>query len=116
MTAIKECFRLTKELYELLKISISTEERDQKIERITELLAKREEILPRLQKPSSLKEGEMAKQIVAMNTFVDQKLKVLQGEIQRDRNNLKKKKTGAKKYTNPYENMQFDGMFYDKRK
>ncbi|KUP05250.1 hypothetical protein Q75_13450 [Bacillus coahuilensis p1.1.43] len=116
MSHIQTCFLLTKELFALLKTSISTEEREDKMVQVTELLHEREDILPRLTKPATLQEEEMAGQIVAMNMFIDQQLTILLGDIQRDRNGLKKKKMSAKRYTNPYANMQYDGMFYDKRK
>jgi flagellar protein FliT len=115
--AVQNCFDITKELFEVLTAPHSGEQdRDQTIERIDNLVDKREGLLKDIQPPFSEEEKELGQQMVKMNKVIDQKLSLLREEIKRDMNGINKKKTNVKKYSNPYENMQFDGVYYDKRK
>jgi flagellar protein FliT len=50
-----------------------------------------------------------------LNQQVDRLLMLQKQEIQRDIQEINKKKQSSNKYTNPYENLSIDGMFYDKR-
>ncbi len=115
--AVQNCFDITKELFEVLTAPHSGEQdRDQTIERIDNLIDKREGLLKDIQPPFSEKEKELGQQMLKMNKVIDQKLSLLREEIKRDMNGINKKKTNVKKYSNPYENMQSDGVYYDKRK
>jgi flagellar protein FliT len=114
MTAIQRCYDLTTELLQVVG-SIDEEGRDNAITKIEELLGKRQAILEQLKPPFSNEENELGKGIVKMNRVLDTKLILISNKVQRDMNGLNKKKASAKKYTNPYESVNFDGMFYDKR-
>jgi flagellar protein FliT len=115
--AVQNCFDITKELFGILTASNSSEQdRDQTIERIDNLIDKREGVLKDIQSPFSEEEKELGQQMVKMNKVIDNKLSLLREEIKRDMNGINKKKTNVKKYSNPYENMQSDGVYYDKRK
>jgi flagellar protein FliT len=115
MSAVEECYDLTKELLILLD-KVDSENRDQVIEKVEALLDQRESFLKSIHPPFSEGEKAQGDQIVQWNSIIDKKLILLRTEIKRDMNGLNKKKTSVKKYTNPYDSMQFDGMFYDKRK
>ncbi|WP_335871570.1 flagellar protein FliT [Bacillus sp. 2205SS5-2] len=113
MSAIKECYQLTKKLYDLVK---SEGERESKIDHLTSLLDERESILTAIQPPFTGDEKKLGQQIVLMNKVIESEMQSVKTAIDRDRNGLNKKKTSVQKYVNPYESLQYDGMFYDKKK
>ncbi|WP_064093076.1 hypothetical protein [Rossellomorea aquimaris] len=114
MSSILRCHSITKELKEV--IEQGNESRDAKIERIEALLEKRQSLLGSLNPPFSEEEQALGKQMMTWNKEIDSKLVQIRAEVKRDMNGLSKKKTSAQKYNNPYESMQFDGVFYDKKK
>lgn len=115
MTLVKECYDLTRNLLQAVQ-SVTTENRDETIETVEELLERREKLLSSIKPPFSNEDRRLGQELVSMNREIDVKLSLIQSHIQRDINGLNKKKTSMKKYTNPYESVNFDGMFYDKRK
>ncbi|GLI86548.1 hypothetical protein ANABIO32_43630 [Rossellomorea marisflavi] len=112
MSAVLECHKITKRLKALLD---GEGDRESKINSIDSLLVEREQLLPSITPPYSLEEQRLGREIVLWNKQIDQKLAGLKIDIKRDMNGVSKTKTTVKKYTNPYESMQTDGMFYDKR-
>jgi flagellar protein FliT len=114
MTVVQRCYDLTNDLLQVVQ-SFNEENRDDVINQIEELLEKRQDILQQIKPPFSNEEHALGQEIVKMNRALDTKLILISNEVQRDMNGLNKKKVSAKKYTNPYESVNFDGMFYDKR-
>ncbi|WP_370295151.1 flagellar protein FliT [Rossellomorea marisflavi] len=112
MGAVHQCHDITNQLKVLLD---GEGERDSKIESIENLLNQREPLLSSITPPYSLEEQSLGKEIVFWNKQIDQKLVELKIDIKRDMNGVSKTKTTVQRYTNPYESMQTDGMFYDKR-
>jgi flagellar protein FliT len=91
-------------------------DRDVRIEKIQSLLDQREEILKSIQPPFTQQEKELGKQLVELDQQVKQLLQKQKQEIQRDLKQLHMKKESNQKYTNPYESLPVDGLFYDKQK
>ena len=91
-------------------------DRDVQIEKIQDLLDQREELLKSIQPPFSQQEQELGKQLVELNQQVEQLLQKQKLEIQQDLKQLHTQKKSNQKYTNPYESLAIDGIFYDKRK
>lgn len=114
MTLVKDCYELTQHLFKAVQ-AVTTESRDKAIKEIEELLAKREALLPLIKPPFSTEDKKHGQEMISMNREIDAKLSLIRNHIERDINGLKKKKTSMNKYTNPYESVNFDGMFYDKR-
>jgi flagellar protein FliT len=114
MSAVEQCYELTKQLYALVGSSSKVE--DRLIEEVDRLILQREGILPSIQPPYTETEQALGHQIVQWNTVIDKKLAILRDEVKREMNGMNKKKTTAKKYSNPYEHMQTDGYFYDQKK
>ncbi|MDR4935418.1 flagellar protein FliT [Rossellomorea marisflavi] len=112
MSSVSQCHALTKQLKILFE---GTDERDSQIESIGALLEKREQLLPTIAPPFSPEEQSMGEEMIYWNKEIDQELERLKFAIKRDMNNVYKTKTTVQKYTNPYESVQTDGMFYDKR-
>jgi flagellar protein FliT len=115
MSSVILCHSITKQLKEAVE-EVVAGNRDSVIEKIDKLLTERQSLLGRIQPPFSKDEQVLGKQMMTWNQEIDRKLILLRTEIKRDMNGLTKKKTSAQKYMNPYENMQHDGMFYDKKK
>ncbi|MFC3886545.1 flagellar protein FliT [Bacillus songklensis] len=116
MSVVLQVYEITKQLYELVTISPSGEERDSYIRRIEELLGQRQRLLPQVKSPFSEEETKLGQEIVQMNQVIDGHLKQRKEEVSVDIRKLKQKQQKTNKYINPYENLSFDGTFYDKRK
>lgn len=114
MSTVKEFHEATIELIQILQKPQG--ERDEKISKVEELLEKRETLMKEIAPPYTPEEAELGKQIVALNTRLDQLLKIEKISIQKDIKNLQAKKESNTKYVNPYQNLSTDGMFFDKRK
>lgn len=114
MESLQAFYQVTNQLIELLQQDKL--DRDVRIEKIQYLLDQREEVLKSIQPPFSQQEKELGKQLVKLNQQVDQLLQKQKQEIQQDLKQLHLKKESNQKYTNPYESLSIDGVFYDKRK
>jgi flagellar protein FliT len=115
MSSVILCHSITKQLKEAVE-EVAAGNRDSVIEKIEKLLTERQSLLGSIKPPFTEEEQVLGRQMMAWNQEIDRKLILLRTEIKRDMNGLTKKKTSAQKYTNPYENLQHDGMFYDKKK
>jgi flagellar protein FliT len=115
MSKVQECYDLTEKLVKLVKSPYETQ-RDEVIAEIESLLDQRQSVMADMKGPYSEKEKELGKQILAWNSEIEKGMTNLRNDIKRNMNSVSKKKISAKKYTNPYESLQFDGMFYDKKK
>ncbi|RBP00060.1 flagellar protein FliT [Rossellomorea aquimaris] len=115
MSSVLLCYTITKQLKEALE-QVNDENRETTIEEVESLLEKRQSVLGTIKPPYTQDEQELGKQMIAWNGQIDRQLAQLRLEIKRDMNGLTKKKTSAQKYSNPYESLQYDGMFYDKKK
>ncbi|MGG3738378.1 flagellar protein FliT [Aeribacillus pallidus] len=115
MSVVQQSLEVTKQLLHVLQ-TMEGKDRDEVIQSIQKLLNKRQALLPSIQPPFSEEEIELGQELVRINQQIEPLLKQLQMDIQKDRNSFEKRKQSVKKYRNPYESLQFDGMFYDKRK
>ncbi|PJN88115.1 MULTISPECIES: flagellar protein FliT [Bacillaceae] len=106
---------LTAELLAVLEDRMIAE-REDKIERITELIDRRDEVIAQIKPPFTAAEQQVGRRTMLLNQQVDSLLKLQKQEIQRDIQEINKKKNSSNKYMNPYESLSIDGMFYDKRK
>ncbi len=117
MSIAEECHLKTKELYELVQSeSFDDSVRDDVMDRLDQLLDERQLLLDQFTPPFSNEEKQLGQEIIEWNRVIESKLTSFQQLIQRDINGLSKKKSSVNKYVNPYESMQHDGMFYDKKK
>ena len=99
-----------------MRLCSKKHDRDEKINKIQSLLNQREELLKLIQPPFSPQEKELGKQLLKL----DQQVKGLMGkqkiDIMQDMQSARMKKQSNQKYTNPYESMGVDGIFFDKQK
>jgi flagellar protein FliT len=117
MSVVNQIYDVTSRLYSLLKDGKFTEgSRDDVIEKVELILNERQELLSNLKGPFSEEEKLIGQKIIDLNRVIDEKLPQLKAEVQKDMNKVKKQKSSNEKYTNPYKNVSFDGMFFDKKK
>ncbi|MBD8004651.1 flagellar protein FliT [Bacillus norwichensis] len=114
MSAVQECLAITKGLVDRVN-NMGEVKREKIIGQVEEMLAKREELLPKIQPPFSSQERAAGKELLELNKELAFLLKELNKHIIRDLNAVDLKKTSAARYTNPYTKVQTDGVFYDKR-
>ncbi len=114
MSNVQECLSITKMLIEGIK-NMDEAKREETIDRIEDLLAQREELLPAIHPPFSAQEQAAGKDLLKLNKELAFLLEDLNKNIIRDLNAIDLKKTSAARYTNPYTKVQNDGVFYDKR-
>jgi flagellar protein FliT len=115
MSSVRLCHSVTKQLHTAVN-GITDENREAVIGKIEKLLEERQVLLENIRPPFTSEEHVLGKQMMEWNQVIDRTLISLRNDIKRDMNGLTKKKTTVQRYSNPYENMQHDGMFYDKKK
>jgi flagellar protein FliT len=115
MDSLQKVYDVTMELLDVLE-SNAENDREKKIETIHRLLDEREQQIKAIQPPFSEEEQVLGRKLIEQNQKVDEFLQKQKREIQFNIKQLSVKKKSSRQYTNPYENMSIDGMFYDKRK
>ncbi|MBM6616314.1 flagellar protein FliT [Bacillus suaedaesalsae] len=117
MSIVGQVYAVTSKLHQLLITEEpDSEKRDDVIEQIEQLLEDRQCLLDEMKGPYSDEEKQLGNQIIEYNKVIDVKLAKLRLVVQADMNKLKKQKNTNEKYVNPYKNVNFDGMFFDKKK
>ncbi|WP_374721185.1 flagellar protein FliT [Peribacillus tepidiphilus] len=116
MNRLKSYYELTLQLIELSESISSSDDREDGIQTIEALLDKREELLKEATPPFSPEEMQTGKELIEMEKTLRVQLEKVKNSIKKDIIGLQAKKQGNQKYSNPYENLTTDGVFYDKRK
>lgn len=116
MTTINLVYDLTVQLTKLVEQVPDNEGRDYTISNIELLLEEREKLMMDILSPTSKEEYELGQKIIKCNEFISKQFLLIKSEIQSDLTNQKKNRTITNKYMNPYENINSDGVFFDKRK
>ncbi|MBP3040207.1 flagellar protein FliT [Bacillaceae bacterium Marseille-Q3522] len=115
MPAVQDYYESTEQLIQLLETG-SGLERDKKIAEIEKLLDKRQAYMTEIHPPYSEAEIEIGKKTLELENKLSQLLQREKTYIQKDIQMLHKKKDHNKKYVNPYQNLNSNGFFYDKRR
>lgn len=115
MIVIQELYQVTEALYREVQKQESKENREEQIERINKLLEDRQNLLDKLQPPFNEEENKLGQQMVQLNKVIDSQLQKIFADIKMDIKELKVKRAKSTKYSNPYESLSTDGMFFDKR-
>lgn len=113
MSAVRQFHDLTVQLIKFLESSAS---RDEKIQKTTELLEKRQQLMAEIIPPFSNEEKEIGAAAIALNKKLNDLLFKEKILIQKDLKELNRRKKSTNKYENPYNSLFIDGVFYDKRK
>ncbi|OMP65776.1 cell division FtsA domain-containing protein [Domibacillus epiphyticus] len=113
MTPVRDCHIVTKRLLDLLEAV--EQDRDSQIEQAEELLDQRALLLPEISPPFTEVELKLGREINLMNQEIEERLARLCNAVKDDLKEVGAKKQSMNKYSNPYEALQTDGVFYDKR-
>lgn len=101
---------------QLIKLYQEDGDRDKRIEETERLLGLREEAMKQVVGPTTDAERELLKKCEQLNDHLNGLLINEKKLIQKDIKDLHLKKESTNKYVNPYNNVNPDGMFYDKKK
>lgn len=110
---------LTKDLFLLLdqEFSKNITEREQTIEKVTNLLDRRGALILDIKAPYTKEEIKMGRELIPLEQKIQQRLKLLFNNVKSDMRTVKKQKSSNQKYVNPYQSLaNFDGAYLDKRK
>lgn len=113
MSLVEACYTITQNLLNLLQTE--GQDRGRQIEEAEALLEQRGQILPGIQPPFTEEEQKLGRDMHSMNGEIAAHLQKLHDLVKKDLQETKVKKQSAGKYANPYEALQTDGVFYDKR-
>ncbi|WP_047984511.1 flagellar protein [Ornithinibacillus californiensis] len=117
MNRVKPIYDITQKMKQLLDADFSSNDRQNVIQEVNSLLLQRGVYMEEAKEPYSTEELEMGKELLPLNTEVQQKLDSLFQGLKNEMKQVKKQKNSNRKYTNPYDKVQtIDGMFMDKRK
>jgi len=111
MEAIKQCYAITKEIIDLLK-----GEQEVDLTKVDLLLEQRQSCLSLLKAPITENEKKLGQALLQQDKELLDLLQKEKISIQKELRDLKYKKASNQKYVNPYQSLQTDGVFYDKRK
>lgn len=111
MEALKRCYAITNELVELLKGELEVD-----TEKVNQLLDQRQACLTLLTPSTTETEKKIGQALLQQDKELVALLQKEKQSIQKEIRSLEYKKKSNQKYVNPYQALQTDGMFYDKRK
>ncbi len=116
VSVVKEYYEETTKLLAFLKKASASQERDQRIEYIQIALDKRQKLIEQMKPPYSEEEEKIGKQCIDIEKEIQGLLQSEKVLIQKDIVSFSKRKQTRERYVNPYKSLNYDGMFYDKRK
>jgi flagellar protein FliT len=116
MSAVKILLEITKNLHDHVSSGLPKEDREPYIERLNELLEQRQVIMDKMPESYSTEEQRMGRMIVKLNDTIEPLLTLQFDQIKQNLTLMKKKKEKNVQYTNPYQSVSSDGMFFDKKK
>lgn len=115
MSELYTYFELTQKLIELYS-NKENQERDMLLDESDRILKEREQLLPAITPPFTNDEHEFFRKLQTLEKQLQLLMQSEKQAIQRDMKSFSQTKKGTNKYVNPYENLNIDGVFYDKRK
>jgi flagellar protein FliT len=115
MNALITCHLLTKELYQACQMPFNLENRELLIQQIESKLEQRGDLLQQISPPFTAYENKLGLEILEWNKKIEERLSSLYSLVKIDLNKVNQKKNKAEKYINPYQSLQVDGVFYDKK-
>jgi len=115
MGILEEVHRVTEEILKVLDESHL--ERSQRIEKINELIDRREEQINQIKPPYTDEEMKMGKHIIVLNEQIKEKMDQLYDSVKDDIVQFKQQKAQSRSYMNQYGSLETtDDMYLDKKK
>lgn len=115
MEHLQKLESITQELFVLVQDS-GNHDRDELIEKITNKIEQRDVLILQLPTPFSDEEKKIVDRIMKQDQIIKERLASIFLSVKKDIALLKQQKLQNKGYTNPYQNFNNDGMFFDKKK
>ncbi|MDF2946852.1 MAG: flagellar FliT family protein [Bacillales bacterium] len=116
MNILEEIFSITHQIEKILESNHSKEDREDLISQVDNLLDGRQHLLEKGYSENLTIAKEKLEELNILNTKIIDKLNTLKFEVQSDINAINQQKQTRNAYVNPYQNISFDGMYYDKKK
>lgn len=117
MSQVDQLHDITSELYELSQQPPKATEREEFVEKLTDLLEQRDKLIEGLEGPYTNEERHKGQEVIRMNKAVNERVAIHMKQLKTEIAHMKKRKTSNQKYTNPYQSVSsYDGMFLDKKK
>src|SRR5690625_1645353 len=116
MGNIEEVYTITLEMDALLKQEITSENREEIIKQLSDLLQMRASKMIGIKAPFTAHEQEMGDKIIQLNEEISDKMTYLFNMIKSDMRAVKKRRKTNRSYVNPYGDIKStDGMFLDSK-
>lgn len=117
MNRLEPVYEITEEMMELVNQDITAKDRESVIEKLNELLLRREKMIHSISEPYSLEEKQLGERLIPLNESVHKKMKRIFTNLKEEMQQMQKKKSTNQRYVNPYRNVQvMDGMYMDRKK
>ena len=115
MNRFAKLYELTEQLYQCVENPPKKEEREDYIEKLTQLIEERGLLIENIDRNPSENEKLLLKKSIDRNEQMGPRLQSELNSVKRDMLNLKQKKETGRRYENPYAHEPVDGAFIDKR-
>lgn len=115
MEALVQFIKKTKELEKILDEQIPSEDREEYLIKIQELLDERQKHLSEFPDLSALREHTKL-ELMELEKKINSLMEQQKENIKKDLRTLQLKRKKNKQYSDPYGNFSIDGMFLDKKK
>lgn len=115
MEILRKLESITQELFDLLQVN-NDSDRDKLIEEITTMVEQRDSLIVQLPTPFNVEEKKVVEKIMKQDEFIKEQMAIIFKLVKKDIALLKQQKLLNKGYNNPYQSLNNDGMFFDKKK
>ncbi len=116
MDCLEKVFEITIELKELLERHITSQNREEIINKLNQLIEARGKWMEQLQPPYTAAEKELGEKIYSLNIEIQNKMQQLFTDLKLEMRQVQKQKKTNQSYTNPYRNVHVsDGTFMDSK-
>src|SRR5690625_589473 len=117
MSHVRSVYEISKQLLKILNEHTSINQREAAIKEIEQILEQRELLISKISPPYSEEEISYGKKVVKLNDEIEQLMSKWQVQLKDEMRNVKKQKSSATSYINPYKDVRhLDGMFLDQKK
>lgn len=116
MDALQHLYKITKQMSHLFRQKITSENRDQMMMEMNQLLDEREKVFKQLQPPYTASDRKMGQKILRLNEEVEKKMQKVFHELRNELQIVKKHKKSNQSYLNPFKDTQnVDGVLLDRK-
>ena len=116
MSALEKYYQVTMEAIEILSDRSWSNNRERVISNLDEIIEIRGMLQKEIQPPFTEEEKRLGRECVKLNEELSRLMAKRRAEVAQDIKMVREQKQHHHKYTNPYEAMVTDGIYYDKRK